>query len=86
VFDDLREEDASDKYYGWYEFLGLLRYRAGALSPTIVTTQLTLATTGELLSEMLQKVSRLVLFPVEGPNRRRQENQDLFHSFFGEPK
>lgn len=82
ILDDLRSEDAGEKFFTLSEITELVRYRASRHRVTIVTTRLDKQSLNQ--SPMSTFLDVLVLFPVIGPDMHDRRKQDLKRSVFGE--
>lgn len=81
VLDDLRQEDAREKFFGLSEIGQLVRYRASRRRLTIVTTRLSVVVLDAPPMDVMSDV--LLLFPVEGPNLRDERMRELEQSILG---
>lgn len=83
VLDDLRESDATEKFFGLSEIEALISLRGAKRRVTVVTTRLSKG------SRALERVldagqSCLVPFPLKGPNLHEQRQQELKRVVFGD--
>lgn len=81
VLDDLRQEDAGEKFFTLSEIHQLVKYRASRRRLTIITTRLSIAVLDEPPIDALSDV--LLLFPVEGPDLHDERKRELEQSILG---
>ena len=81
VLDDLRQEDADEKFFTLSEIQQLVRYRASRRRLTIVTTRLQVQVFDRPPMDAFSEV--LLLFPVEGPNLHKERKRELEQSILG---
>jgi len=81
VLDDLRSEDASEKFFTLSEIIELVRYRASRRRVTIVTTRLDKGALEDNPMESLLDV--LLLFKVSGPNLHDRKKRALREAVLG---
>lgn len=81
VLDDLRQEDAGEKFFTLSEITQLVRYRASRRRLTVVTTRLAIRVLDSPPMDALSDT--LLLFPVEGPNLRDERKRELEQSILG---
>jgi len=86
VLDGMREEDAQEKWFGLKEAAELVRYRGNKHLVTLITTQLGFKELKRFPFRSLLDASQghLVQFPVEGPNRHEQRQNNLRRAVFGD--
>lgn len=86
VLDGFREEDAQEKWFGLKEVEELIRNRGNKRLVTIITTRLSFVDMKKAPFKSLLEASQghLVQFPVEGPNRHAERQDDLRRVVFGE--
>ena len=75
ILDDLREEDANEKFFTLSEIQQLVLYRASRRMVTVVTTRLDIDALSRAPMDRFAEV--LVPFAVHGPNLRNQRQQEL---------
>lgn len=81
VLDDLREEDAKEKFLPLSDLQALIRYRSSRRKLTILTTRIALRV---LEAPPLSGFSEVLLhFPVMGPNLHREKKKALEEAVFG---
>lgn len=81
ILDDLRSEDAGEKFFTLSEIFQLVKYRASRRRVTLVTTRLTPRVLSEPPMDALIDV--LLLFPVEGQDLRKQRKRELQQTLLG---
>lgn len=81
VLDDLRQEDAGEKFFTLSEIHQLVKYRASRRRLTIVTTRLSIRVLDSPPIDTLSDV--LLLFPVEGPDLHDERKRELEQSILG---
>jgi DNA replication protein DnaC len=81
ILDDLRQEDAGEKFFTLSEIHQLVKYRASRRRITVVTTRLSVQVLDKSPMDALSDV--LLLFPVEGPNLRKERKRVLEQSILG---
>jgi len=81
VLDDLRQEDAGEKFFTFSEINELVRYRASRRRVTLLTTRLDKgALTGPPMNSLLDV---LLLFKVSGPNLHDSRKQAVKEAVLG---
>lgn len=81
VLDDLRQEDAGEKFFTLSEIHQLVKYRASRRRVTVITTRLSLRVLDDAPMDALSDV--LLRFPVDGPNLRKERKRVLEQSILG---
>lgn len=81
VLDDLRQEDAVEKFFTLSEIQQLVRYRASRRRLTVLTTRLSIRALDTPPMDAFSEV--LFLFPVEGPDLRDERKRELEQSILG---
>jgi len=81
VLDDLRPEDAGEKFFTFSEIVQLVRYRASRRRLTVITTRQSIQALQAPPMVALSEV--LLLFPVEGPDLRDERKRELEQSILG---
>ena len=86
VLDGLRGEDAQERWFGLKEIEELVRYRGNKRLVTLITTRFSFQDMagGSFRSLLEAAQGHLVQFPVEGPNRHEERQNDLRRAVFGE--
>ena len=81
VLDDLRSEDANEKFFTLSEVVQLVRYRASRRKVTVITTRMM---PSDLSKAPMDAISDMLLqFPVEGPDLRKARKRELEQSILG---
>jgi DNA replication protein DnaC len=84
VLDDLCLEDARDYGFGARRIEELLSFRGSQQLVTIVTTRLTQADLNTTYKSLILSTQGCMVFlPVEGPDQRREQNEELNRAVFG---
>lgn len=84
VLDDLREEDASEKFFTLAEIVELIKYRRGRCKITIVTSQVASMIASALKPFVVAMQGILVPFVVDGPNLYESRHEELSRAVLGD--
>jgi DNA replication protein DnaC len=85
VLDDLRTEDANEKFFSASDLEQLIEYRSSKKRVTVVTTRLVKELQGGSIGSLYESAKRsMVPFPIQGPDLHEERQQHLKRAVFGD--